>query len=102
MSQHRGRVQAQGGGIEESVSWSQDTPLTRVEALNMLQALEYKLSPSEKKLRASSFDKARKFINNSATKSGVDAQVHKTFKVKGTKDSRIDIEIITGKAFVEH
>ncbi len=98
---HRGRLQAQGGRIEESVSWNQDEPPTRAEALDMLQELEHKLLPREQQLRASSFIKAKGFINNAAIKNGVDAQVHKSFKVKGTKDARIDIEVISGKAFVE-
>ena len=28
LSAHRGRIQAQGASLEESVSWNQDTPLT--------------------------------------------------------------------------
>ncbi len=42
---HRGRIQAQGGGIEESVSWCQnDTPPTKTEGLEMIDILENRLN----------------------------------------------------------
>ncbi|WP_373548052.1 hypothetical protein [Haliscomenobacter sp.] len=37
---HRGRMQAQGNGLEKSVSWSQDEPLTRTQAKGLLQRLK--------------------------------------------------------------
>src|SRR5579864_8314060 len=36
---HRGRIQAQGGGTEESVKWDQSTPPTRSEMLRKLSEL---------------------------------------------------------------
>lgn len=44
--------------------------------------------------------RAERFILQAGRNNGVDAPVSKTFKVKGTKDLRIDIEVISGKAFI--
>ena len=33
---HRGRIQAQGGGLEKSESWSQDKPLSAKQGLSLL------------------------------------------------------------------
>ncbi len=97
---HRGRIQAQGGGVEESVSWSRETPPTREEGLNMIDSLENRLSSFEAKIRAKAFEKSRVFVKKAAENGGVDAQVSKSFRVKGTKDVRVDIEVITGRAFI--
>ncbi|EFM17495.1 YD repeat-containing protein [Pantoea sp. aB] len=42
-----------------------------------------------------------KFITNASKCGGADAPVSKTFMVKDTKHERVDIEIISGKAFLE-
>ncbi|WP_338651469.1 RHS repeat-associated core domain-containing protein [Lysinibacillus sp. Y5S-8] len=97
---NRGRIQAQGTKLEESISWSQDNPPTVAEALVMVDELESKLSNKEKKLRKNELNKARKFIKDAGKSGGVDASVSKTFLVKGTAHERIDIEVIKGKAFV--
>ncbi|MCK5718264.1 MAG: hypothetical protein KAH77_12325 [Thiomargarita sp.] len=97
---HRGRIQAQGGGVEESVSWSRNTPLSKEEGLHKIDTLENILPPNEAKMRAHAFEKARVFVIKAADNGGIDAQVSKSCRVKGTKDIRIDIEIITGKAFI--
>ncbi|WP_298739893.1 DUF6531 domain-containing protein [uncultured Chitinophaga sp.] len=96
----RGRVQAQGKSLEESVPWARDTPPTVSEGLAMLDELENKLSNAERKLRAQAFAKARKFVTDAGKAGGVDAPVSRTFMVKGTKHERVDIEVKTGKAFV--
>ena len=97
---HRGRIQAQGGGIEQSVAWMQEIPPTREEGLNMIDSLENQLTPSEAKIRTKAFEKARTFVHQAGKNGGVDAQISKTFRVKGTKDIRVDIEVITGSAFI--
>lgn len=97
---HRGRIQAQGGGLEASVSWVQLKPPTAAEGQAMLQALQTQLSPKDLRARATAFQKAGKFIDNAGKAGGVSAPVSKTFLVKGTRDIRVDIEVITGQAFV--
>ncbi len=66
----------------------------------MSDILENRLNPSDVKTRAKAFKKARVFVNKAADNGGVDAPVSKSFRVKGTKDIRIDIEVITGRAFI--
>jgi hypothetical protein len=100
MSKNRGRIQAQGGGFEESISWSSENPPTVVDGLSFLDELVELLPYSEKIIREKEIDRARNFIQNSSYKGGIDAPVSKTFKVNGSKNSRIDIEVIKGKAFI--
>jgi hypothetical protein len=38
--QHRGRIQMQGGSINESLSWARNTSLLAEEGLTMLSTLE--------------------------------------------------------------
>lgn len=100
LAAHRGRLQAQGAKLEESVSWNQDTPLTKDQAKEMMQELKDKLSKQDLKLREDAFKKADKFIDSACNSGGVDAPVSKTFMVKNTKHERVDIEVIAGKAFI--
>ncbi|MCH4245395.1 MAG: RHS repeat-associated core domain-containing protein [Acinetobacter gerneri] len=39
LAKNRGRIQAQGAKLEESVSWNQDVPITKKEAKEILQKL---------------------------------------------------------------
>jgi hypothetical protein len=47
------------------------------------------------------FGKAEKFIKQAGDNGGVDAKVSKTFKAKGIKDVRVDIEVLNVTAFVK-
>ncbi|NVB42049.1 RHS domain-containing protein [Pseudenhygromyxa sp. WMMC2535] len=96
----RGRIQAQGGGTEKSVPWTKDTPPTVSEGLDMLDSLKSQLTKPEFKARKELIEKAQKWITKAGENGGVSAPVSKTFKAKGPTDIRIDIEIITGDAFV--
>lgn len=100
MDLHRGRIQAQGGGLEKSVAWSQSEPPTVSEGLNMIDDLISQLTPKEYKIREKSFEQAKNFINQAAEGGGINALIKKSFLVKGTKDIRVDIEIIKGRAFI--
>ena len=101
LAAHRGRIQAQGSKLEESVAWNQDTPLTASDAKTKLNELKDKLSKKDLNVRADAFKKTEKFIESSCSCGGVDAQVSKTFMVKDAQHERVDIEVIAGKAFVE-
>ncbi|KAA3622600.1 MAG: hypothetical protein DWQ02_25755 [Bacteroidetes bacterium] len=95
---HRGRIQAQGDGLEESESWAQDEPLTKKEGLSILEKLKLKLKKSDYLLRKDQFEDAKRFIEN--IDGGIDAVKKKTFRNRKTKDARIDIEILGGTAFI--
>jgi hypothetical protein len=99
--QHRGRIQAQGGGLEESESWAQTTPLSVTKALELLKKLMSKLRKEDLERRRKPFQKAAAFIEEAGKNGGVSAPVKQTFKVKGSKDERVDIEVLGGKAFVQ-
>jgi hypothetical protein len=98
---HRGRIQAQGEGCEESEAWAQNEPPDTDTGLELLEALKKKLSPSQTNKRKKSFDDAEKFIKQAGKNGGVAAKVSKTFKVKNSADARIDIEVIKGIAFID-
>jgi hypothetical protein len=95
---HRGRIQAQGGDTKKSVSWSQDTPLSKDRGLELLDDLEAQLSEKEKKERAKPLVDARRFIEN--VEGGLDAVNKQSFYTRDKGNLRIDIEVLAGTAFV--
>ena len=98
--QHRGRIQAQGGSTEQSVTWARDTPPTESEMLKMCDDLEVKLSEREKNDRAQALAQLRRFLRSAAQGGGMAAPISKTWLKRGSKDVRIDLEVIKGMACV--
>jgi hypothetical protein len=94
---HRGRLQAQGGGLEASETWEQEKPLSRKDGLSLLSKLKGKLSARERALRKRPFEEAERFIEQAQ---GVDAPLRKTFRNRKTRDVRVDIEVWGDTAFV--
>ena len=97
---HRGRIQSQGGNIEDSEKWNFKLPILSDTAKNKADILKNRHSKREQKIRANAFLKAKKYIDVSAIAGGVYKPISKTFMVKGSKDQRVDIEVKEGKAFV--
>ncbi len=98
---HRGRFQAQGGGVEESEKWAQDEPLSLKRALILLARLIAKLATKDYKRRKNQFDKTEQFVRNAAETGGMYAKTSKSFDVEGSEDERVDFEIWAGRAFVK-
>jgi hypothetical protein len=102
--EHRGRVQAQGGGVEESIPWAQASPPTDADGYKMLVDLRNRLLPSEQRHRETAFAEARAFILRASQEGGVHAiprAVQKSFPRKPLPDNRrVDIEVRKGSAFV--
>jgi len=102
-SNHRGRWQAQGGGLEESEPWNQSTPLTLTQGLALLDKLEAKLRPSDRKARALYFEQARIYARRLAAGGGMSAD---NFRGKSfptgvpSSHPRVDLEIRKGDAFI--
>jgi hypothetical protein len=94
---HRGRIQAQGNGVEKSVTWSQDEPLSREQGKTLLQQLKSQLSDKEHAERAEQFDQAERYIEGA---NGIPAPERRTFQNRKTKDVRVDIEVLAGRAFI--
>ena len=96
--QHRGRIQAQGGGLEKSASWAQKTPLTLSQGLALLTSLEAQLTLKERKQRELGLIQAKRFMINAAIFGGI-GPTSKTFPGRGNP-IRIDIEVNSGLAFI--
>lgn len=100
--EHRGRIQAQGEGLEDSEAWAQDNPPTVKEGKDKISVLKSKLSKADLEKRNELFDQAEKFIEQAGENGGVHAQVSKSFKnTKKSKKARVDIEVISGRAFTK-
>lgn len=97
---HRGRIQAQGDGLEESEAWATESPPTWQEGLSLLSKLKNKLSKRDKISREKPFKKAERFIKNAGQEGGADALIKISFANKHNRKIRVDIEILKGKAFI--
>jgi hypothetical protein len=97
---HRGRIQAQGGGTEKSEAWSRDEPPTESGMNALCDSLEKQLTPRERQDRERPLASLRRFIHLAASAGGVIAPVSKSFMKPGSKDIRIDLEVIKGQACV--
>jgi hypothetical protein len=98
---HRGRIQVQGGGLENSRSWTQDAPRTKADGLADLVSLKGELSKTALKKRTQAFADAADFIQK--TNYTGPPKLSRSFRdpevVNEKGDERVDIEIITGTAF---
>lgn len=105
---NRGRIQAQGAGVEKSVNWAKSTPLTLREGRTLLILLTNKLSAFERRQRFSAIIAASAWMGQVApTGTG---PTFKTFLeanytirpnlIKDPVHTRIDIEVRAGLAFV--
>jgi hypothetical protein len=97
---HRGRVQAQGSGTEKSEAWAENEPPGELEMLRKCDSLERQLTPSEAWDRAEPFQRLRMYIRSAAQCGGVCAPLKKSFLKRGSRDIRVDLEVITGMACV--
>jgi len=100
-SGHRGRWQAQGKGLEESEPWSQATPLTLSQGLLLLDKLEAKLKPKDRRARATGFEMARVFATRAAAAGGITVagpDIKRSFPPGNA--IRVDVEIRKGTAFI--
>jgi hypothetical protein len=99
--ENRGRIQAQGKNLEESEAWSQESPPTVDDGLEMLTKLKEKIPKQEFKIRENAFKKAERFIKNASESNGIDAPSNVSFRAEGYIQERVDIEVKKGKAFIK-
>lgn len=97
---HRGRIQPQGGGTEKSVAWSRDSPPTESEMLQFCDELEAQLTEDESRDRSQPMALLRNLIRRVAALGGVSAPFNRSWRKRGSKDIRIDLEVKTGQACV--
>jgi hypothetical protein len=96
---HRGRIQAQGGGIEKSVSWSRQIPPTESEMMAMVAQLESKLTPAERRDRQVALQQLRQFIHNAAKGYGMSV-LSNSYPYRTFRGIRVDLEVLKGRAAV--
>lgn len=103
-ARHRGRIQAQGGGLEESEPWSRDTPPTAQEGRALLYNLRTRLTAIERQTLELAFEGAETWILRAGRAGGVHVGrlvIKKTFRDRRQPGAeRVDIEVISGSAFV--
>lgn len=101
---HRGRVQAQGGGVEESVAWARKEPPTVDDGHSFLVDLHGLLTRSEQYLREEAFERAHAYVDQAGAAGGAwatNGPIKKSFPpVPRTGQRRVDIEVQKGGAFV--
>jgi hypothetical protein len=98
--EHRGRIQAQGGGTEKSVSWNRQTPPTESEMMEMVHALEAKLTPAERRSREAALVELRRYIRRAALKGGTGTIRTKRFPFPAEGEIRVDLEVFKGTSAV--
>ena len=99
--QHRGRFQAQGNGLEKTVSWTLVSPILKSQANKSIDNLKKKLSPAELSARKECFEKAYNFVKR-APANGVSAFFkYSCVPFPPNKDIRVDIDVLAGVAFID-
>jgi hypothetical protein len=97
---HRGRVQAQGGGTEKSESWAQATPPTLSEILRLIDRLEARLTPKEKRIREKGFAQLRRTVEHAARTGGIWGRCLRSYPQPATGEIRVDLEVLKGRVCV--
>jgi hypothetical protein len=96
--EQRGRIQAQGGGLEASESWHQAEPLSKEKGLSLLARLRSRLSVPERNAMERLFEEAQCFIEQA--EGGIDAPFRRSFNDRYDCRLRVDVEVWSGAAFV--
>ena len=98
--EHRGRVQAQGGGLEASEAWAQMDPLPVSRGHELLNHLRAKIGPREAEIRDKPFAECHDYMDRLAAVGGGGANTSKSVYVRRGGDRRVDFEIKKGVACV--
>jgi hypothetical protein len=102
--EHGGRIQAQGGNVEVSESWDQETPLPATIAYRYLESLNLRIGKREADLRRLGFEQARRYVDRMVARGGTEPAppiIKKSFPQPPRPDKRrVDIEVHRGRAFV--
>jgi hypothetical protein len=97
---HGGKFDANWCNLHRKVEWSQKTPLTKTQALVLLDQLEGMLARSIQRDLAPAFEKARAFVRNRDPAGIVAPPPYiRSWDIRGTKSDRVDVEVIRGRAF---
>jgi len=94
------RLQAQGGGIQESEAITTPYPITVAEGLEHLENLKkkiYEISRRELQIRLEAFARAKRFIQ-SGPPLGI-GPTTRSYLVEGDPHRRVDVEVLRGVNF---
>jgi hypothetical protein len=91
------RLQAQGGGVQQSVPLAGPVPISAAQGIAALEVLKAKLTRSQLEERAELFRKAERFIHNALAGGGV-GPPGKSFSLPNS-NKRVDVEILRGINF---
>lgn len=99
--EHRGRIQAQGGGLEQSQSWAQTFPPPKAQGFAQLDDVFYGLSPTDQTIRLIPYNQIQARIASGP----ISAQYIQSFYAPANLQSkrgdlRMDLEVRKGIAFV--
>ncbi len=98
---NRGRFQAQGDGLEKSRPWAQEDVPTKSDGHAFLDELKGKLTPSELAVRATCFEKAKKWVDKSPRQGhNIVSPMKPSFLPSPPiRSIRVDGELYSGVAF---
>lgn len=101
---HRGRFQAQGKYLEDSIKWAQELPLPITKGIELLDDLKGRLNSKDALVRAHAFFKCRSFIDLAGENGGINISdmgkpLIKSFPKNFTE--RLDLEVHLGIAFIK-
>jgi hypothetical protein len=89
---------------ELSCAWAQAAPRPAADAQANLNALEAGCTAGQQALRHQAFAGARRYVTTAEQSGGANAPVRRRFQNRNlppsNKNARVDIEVITGLAFV--
>jgi hypothetical protein len=98
---HRGRIQAQGGGLERSEPWAQTFPPPTAQGLAQLTALYASLSSTDQKIRAQPCAQIRTKIEIGNIFAPFSQSFYAPPNLQSKRgDLRMDLEVRKGWAFV--
>jgi len=98
---NRGRFQAQGDRLEKSRPWAQEDVPTKSDGHTFLDELKERLTPAEFAVRASCFEKAKKWVDNSPQRGhNIVSPIKSSFPPSPPiRSIRVDGELYSGFAF---
>lgn len=101
---HGGRIQAQGGNVEKSRKWSQNTPLLASSGYAHLESLKLDIGKREANLRSEGFVQARRYMDRMLALGGTEQAppiILKSYpQPPAPRGRRVDIEVHRGRAFI--
>lgn len=98
---HRGRIQAQGGVLNDSAPWAQAFPPPKVQGMAMLDGVYAGLSAKDQKIRAIPYSKiAKKIAAGPIYAPYIKSEYAPPNLQSKDGDLRMDLEVRKGYAFV--